>query len=97
MARRHNVVIAGLRVEIELHRIFQNKAESEEAASTGKGLDRKRKAYKRVILTTPTELSERQRTALQNTIKFCPVGRMFSGGDIDFTNEFIVEKVDQPQ
>lgn len=94
VARRRNIPLRYLRVEIELHRIFQDKTEAERAAAEGIGLDRKRKVVKRVIVGTAIELSERDVTVLRNTIKYCPVGRMFSGGNIEWTEELRIEKVE---
>ncbi len=82
-----------MRVELELHRIFSTKKEAEEAAEKGTDRDKKRPVFKRVYLKPSRSLSERDVQVLRNTMKYCPVGRMFSGGDIEFHEELIVEEL----
>ena len=83
--------IEGLRVEMELHRIFSGKEEAEEAAAKGTDLDKRRPVIKRVYVKPSRSLSERDVQVLRNTMKHCPLGRMFSGGDLEFQEELIIE------
>ena len=80
-----------MRVELELHRIFSTKKEAEEAAEKGTHLDKKRPVIKRVYLKPSRSLSEREVQVFRNTMKYCPVGRMFSGGDVAFQEELVIE------
>ena|SRR5437773_1942389 len=89
VARRRRMQLQRIRVEITTSPLFEGvKSEAEEAAVEGRQIDRK-EVYPRVIVKG--NLSDRDMQVLKNTVKYCPVSRLFANGAMQFYPEFVVE------
>lgn len=86
VARRHNMPLEDIQVEIKYPGLFGGKPQNEEAAAEGRTITKK--AIKRITLKG--DLSEKDLQILRNTAKHCPVGQFFRGGALEFTDEIMV-------
>lgn len=81
VARRRNMDVRSIRVEIDANKVLGSKQEAEEAAAHGMGTAR-RCAHKRLIVTG--EVSAEELAILERAAKYCPVGRLFREGWLVF-------------
>lgn len=87
VARRRNMPLKGIQVEIVANHLFPGIQETVEASSSGRKVGRQQ-ALKKVILTGP--LDERQFETLKNSAVHCPVGRLMENGLVEFVHEFVL-------
>ena len=87
VARRRNMPLKGIQVEIIANHLFSGQQETAEASATGRQVAR-RKAPKKVLLTGP--LNEQEFQTLKNVAKFCPVGRMFENGMVEIVHDYVL-------
>lgn len=88
VARRRNMPLESIRVEITLGPLYGSKAEGAEASAQGLPAERK-KSIKRIYLKGP--LTEQDIQVLSNTARHCPVARLFENGLVEFVDEIVLE------
>lgn len=90
VARRKDIPLKSIRVEIVVNHLFPSKAEAVDAAAEALKAPRQQGLKK---VTLHGTFTDRQFRIMRNAAKHCPVGRMFENGLVEFVHEFeLVER-----